>query len=124
MVLLLYLQRLIQNIMEELEKDAGVRFFRVLGDTMEDGTKKGYYRGDIVVCREATQGVKLLSIVDNYDFVIVHSSGVLLTRILSYDIADKTIRTRLLNPSYPEKTLHLEEVRQLFFVESSITKRT
>lgn len=100
--------------------------FEVKGDSMDDGTKESYVDGELVICREVEphlwQHDKLH--INKRDFVIVHTDGILIKRITDHDLASHTITIHSLNPEYPDRTIDLSEVRQIFsVVESRIQRR-
>lgn len=100
--------------------------FEVKGDSMDDGTKESYVDGELVICREVEphlwQHDKLH--INKRDFVIVHNEGILIKRITDHDVASHTITIHSLNPEYPDRTIDLSEVRQIFsVVESRIQRR-
>lgn len=100
--------------------------FEVKGDSMDDGTKESYVDGELVICREVEphlwQHDKLH--INKRDFVIVHTDGILIKRITDHDVASHTITIHSLNPEYPDRTIDLSEVRQIFsVVESRIQRR-
>jgi len=99
--------------------------FEVKGDSMNDGSKIGYQEGDRLFCREIPS--RLWSVYQlntrKRDFVIVHERGVFIRRILNHDVAKKTITLHPLNEFYPDKTIDLTEVKQIFTVIESIRSR-
>lgn len=100
--------------------------FEVKGDSMDDGTKESYVDGELVICREVEphlwQHDKLH--INKRDFVIVHNEGILIKRITDHDVASHTITIHSLNPEYPDRTISLADVRQIFsVVESRIQRR-
>lgn len=100
--------------------------FEVKGDSMDDGTKDSYVEGEIVICREVEPDYWRDSrlFINKRDFVIVHEEGILIKRITEHDVEAHTITIHSLNPMYPDRILHLEQVRQIFsIVESRIQRR-
>ena len=100
--------------------------FEVKGDSMDDGSKESYVDGELVICREVRQDLwrdcKLH--INKRDFVIVCTEGVLIKRITEHDVDAHTITIHSLNPEYPDRTISLADVRQIFsVVESRIQRR-
>ena len=99
--------------------------FEVRGDSMDDGSKESYINGELVICREVErslwQDCKLH--INRRDFVIVHQEGILIKRIIEHDVAACTIIIHSLNPEYPDRTLNLSEVLQIFSVVESRIQR-
>ncbi|WP_293713501.1 helix-turn-helix domain-containing protein [uncultured Parabacteroides sp.] len=92
--------------------------FEVKGDSMDDGTDEAYKEGDRLLCREIQRNLwrdsKLH--IRKWDFVIVHKEGVLVKRIVDHDVENCTITIHSLNSFYPDRVLHLADVRQIFNV--------
>lgn len=99
--------------------------FEVKGDSMNDGTEDSYLEGDRLLCREIPQYLWADSRlhIKKWDFVIVHEEGILIKRIIEHDVNNHTIKVRSLNDFYPDKTLDLSEVRQIFKVVEMQRKR-
>lgn len=100
--------------------------FEVKGDSMDDGTKDSYVEGEIVICREVEPDYWRDSrlFINKRDFVIVHEEGILIKRITEHNVEAHTITIHSLNPMYPDRILHLEQVRQIFsIVESRVQRR-
>ena len=99
--------------------------FEVRGDSMDDGTKHGYEQGEIVICREVEPYLYKDSRLhfNHRDFVIVHEEGILLKRVIEHDVDHHTIIIHSLNPEYPDRTLDLAQVRQIFSVVESRIQR-
>ena len=99
--------------------------FEVRGDSMDDGTKHGYEQGEIVICREVEPYLYKDSRLhfNQRDFVIVHEEGILLKRVIEHDVEHHTIVIHSLNPEYPDRTLDLAQVRQIFSVVESRMQR-
>lgn len=98
--------------------------FRVEGDSMDDGTRKSFERGDIVVVRELARDKWLPRL--HYKtwphWVIVFGNNVRLKDIVAHE--GDTITCHSLNPSpeYTDFTLHLDEVQRLFNVIKKVPK--
>jgi len=92
--------------------------FEVKGDSMDDGTDEAYKEGDRLLCREIQRHLWAESKlhIRKWDFVIVHTDGILVKRIVNHDVEHATITIHSLNPLYPDRTLHLNDVRQIFNV--------
>lgn len=92
--------------------------FEVKGDSMNDGTEESYIEGDRLLCREIPQhlwcGTKLH--IRKWDFIIVHSEGILVKRIIDHDVENHTITIHSLNPLYQDRIIDLCDVRQIFNV--------
>ena len=100
--------------------------FEVKGDSMDNGSKESYVEGEIVICREVEREYWRDSrlFINKRDFVIVHEEGILIKRIIEHNVEAHTITIHSLNPMYPDRILHLEQVRQIFsIVESRIQRR-
>ena len=100
--------------------------FEVKGDSMDNGSKESYVEGEIVICREVEPDYWRDSrlFINKRDFVIVHEEGILIKRITEHNVEAHTITIHSLNPMYPDRILHLEQVRQIFsIVESRIQRR-
>ena len=100
--------------------------FEVRGDSMDDGSKESYVEGEIVICREVErdywQDSRLF--INRRDFVIVHKDGILIKRIAAHDVEHHTITIHSLNPLYPDRTLNLADVMQIYsIVESRMQRR-
>ena len=99
--------------------------FEVKGDSMDDGTKESYVEGELLICREVEPHLWRNSRLhyNKRDFVIVHSEGILIKRIIAHDVEHHTITIHSLNPLYPDRTIDLAEVRQIFSVIESRIQR-
>lgn len=99
--------------------------FEVKGDSMNNGTEESYLEGDRLYCREiapylwATSKLHLRK----WDFVIVHTDGIIVKRIIDHDVENHTITIHSLNDMYPDKVLDLCEVKQIFNVIESVRPR-
>lgn len=100
--------------------------FEVKGDSMDDGSKESYVEGEIVICREVEREYWRDSrlFINKRDFVIVHEEGILIKRIAEHNLQQHTITIHSLNPMYPDRTLRLDQVKQIFsIVESRLQRR-
>lgn len=99
--------------------------FEVKGDSMDDGSKESYIEGELLICREVEPHLWRDSRLhyNKRDFVIVHSEGILVKRIIAHDVEAHTITIHSLNPLYPDRTLNLADVRQIFSVVESRIQR-
>ena len=100
--------------------------FEVKGDSMDNGSKESYVEGEIVICREVEPDYWRDSrlFINKRDFVIVHEEGILIKRITEHNLDTHTITIHSLNPMYPDRTLNLEHVHQIFsIVESRVQRR-
>lgn len=92
--------------------------FEVRGDSMDDGTDEAYKEGDRLLCREIKSDLWVSAKLHHkkWDFVIVHKEGILIKRIADHDVTNHTIIIHSLNPEYPDRTIDLKDVRQIFNV--------
>lgn len=92
--------------------------FEVRGDSMNDGTEEAIIEGDRLLCREIMPHLwsdsKLH--IRKWDFVIVHSEGILVKRIINHDVINHKITVHSLNSMYEDKIIDLSEVKQIFNV--------
>ena len=92
--------------------------FEVKGDSMNDGTEDAILEGDRLLCREIMPHLwadnKLH--IRKWDFVIVHTEGILVKRIIDHDVEKHTITIHSLNSMYPDKVINLADVKQIFNV--------
>ena len=100
--------------------------FHVDGDSMDDGTRDSFERGDIVVVRELDRDKWLPKL--HYSkwphWVIVFGNNVRLKDIIAQDEETGTITCHSLNPSpeYTDFTLNLDQISRLFNVIQKIPK--
>lgn len=100
--------------------------FHVDGDSMDDGTRDSFERGDIVVVRELSRDKWLPKL--HYSkwphWVIVFGNNVRLKDIIAQDEETGTITCHSLNPSpeYTDFTLNLDQISRLFNVIQKIPK--
>lgn len=92
--------------------------FEVKGDSMNDGTEDSILEGDRLLCREIMPHLWADSKLHfrKWDFVIVHSDGILVKRIIDHDVENHTITIHSLNTLYPDKVINLADVKQIFNV--------
>lgn len=92
--------------------------FEVKGDSMNDGTEDSILEGDRLLCREIMPHLWADSKLHfrKWDFVIVHSDGILVKRIIDHDVENHTITIHSLNSLYPDKVINLADVKQIFNV--------
>lgn len=92
--------------------------FEVKGDSMNDGTEDSILEGDRLLCREIQPHLWVSSKLHfrKWDFVIVHSEGILVKRIIDHDVDNHTITIHSLNSMYPDKVINLADVKQIFNV--------
>ena len=92
--------------------------FEVKGDSMNDGTEDAILEGDRLLCREIMQHLSAASKlhIRKWDFVIVHTEGILVKRIINHDVENHTITIHSLNSMYPDKVINLADVKQIFNV--------
>lgn len=98
--------------------------FRIDGDSMDDGTRKSFERGDVVVVRELDRDKWLpkLHIRDWPFWVIVFGNCVRIKEIISQDETSITCHSLNPSPEYTDFTLHLDDVSRLFNVIQKIPK--
>lgn len=92
--------------------------FEVKGDSMNDGTEEAILEGDRLLCREIMPHLWADSKlhIRKWDFVIVHTEGILVKRIINHDVENHTITIHSLNSMYPDKVINLSDVKQIFNV--------
>lgn len=92
--------------------------FEVKGDSMNDGTEDSILEGDRLLCREIQPHLWVSSKLHfrKWDFVIVHTEGILVKRIIDHDVDNHTITIHSLNSMYPDKIINLADVKQIFNV--------
>lgn len=92
--------------------------FEVKGDSMNDGTEDSILEGDRLLCREIQPHLWVSSKLHfrKWDFVIVHTEGILVKRIIDHDVDNHTITIHSLNSMYPDKVINLADVKQIFNV--------
>lgn len=92
--------------------------FEVKGDSMNDGTEEAILEGDRLLCREIMPHLWADSKlhIRKWDFVIVHTEGILVKRIIDHDVKNHTITIHSLNSMYPDKVINLADVKQIFNV--------
>lgn len=95
------------------------RCFETPDDSMYDGSANSYPINSIVLCREVPKmnWGKLSSMINDWDFILVHKEeGVIIRRIVKF-IPDKGILTvHLLNQMYEDYNIHLLDVVQFLNV--------
>lgn len=92
--------------------------FEVKGDSMNDGTEEAILEGDRLLCREIMPHLWADSKlhIRKWDFVIVHTEGILVKRIIDHDVEKHTITIHSLNSMYSDKVINLADVKQIFNV--------
>lgn len=92
--------------------------FEVKGDSMNDGTEDAILEGDRLLCREIQPHLWVDSKlhIRKWDFVIVHTEGILVKRIIDHDVENHTITIHSLNSMYQDKVINLADVKQIFNV--------
>lgn len=95
----------------------------VSGDSMDDGSYDSYRNGDIVICKELIlseyKDNKLP--INHYDFVIVHSEGVLIKRITEHDVETGNITLHSLNQFYGDVVTNISNIKGIFSVIQKIS---
>ena len=99
--------------------------FEVSGDSMDDGSSMSYRNGDVVLCRELqlTDYRTMRLPIKRYDFVIVHSDGILVKSITEHNIEKGTITIHSLNQFYGDVEIDLRNVQKLFVVIQRISQQ-
>lgn len=98
--------------------------FRVDGDSMDDGTRNSFERGDIVVVRELSRDKWLPKL--HYKtwpyWVVVFGNCVRIKQIIDQDETTGTITCHSLNPSpeFTDFTLNLDDIQRLFNVVQKV----
>lgn len=92
--------------------------FEVRGDSMDDGTDDGYKEGDRVLGREIPQDLWVNSKlhIRKWDFIIVHTDGILIKRIIKHDVEKHLITIHSLNEFYEDRIINLKDVKKIFNV--------
>lgn len=92
--------------------------FEVRGDSMDNGTDEGYMEGDRLLGREIPPDLWVSSKlhIRKWDFIIVHTEGILIKRIIAHDVDKHLITIHSLNEMYEDKVLDLKDVRKIFNV--------
>ena len=95
---------------------------------MNDGSYESYLDGDLLLCREVSidfwKDLKLNF--TKWDFIIVHTGGVIIKRIIAHDVENHTITIHSLNPDkteYPDKVIDLSDVKQILNVVNMMRPR-
>lgn len=92
--------------------------FRVIGESMDDGTSQSILHGSIVTAREINKNHWKSKFHTHKfaDYVIVHKDGILVKRIIAHDTERGTIMLRSLNPDkeyYPDYEVNLDECEMI-----------
>jgi phage repressor protein C with HTH and peptisase S24 domain len=113
------------DFMPDREMTGNYVAFEVKGDSMDDGSKESYEQGEILVCREVEPYNWQYSPlhINKRDFVIVHTEGILVKRIINHDVTNHTITIHSLNPEYKDRIIDLADVRQIFSIIESRKQR-
>ena len=92
--------------------------FEVRGDSMDDGTDDRYIEGDRVLGREIPFDLWVNSKlhIRKWDFIIVHTDGILIKRIIAHDVEKHSITIHSLNNMYEDKVIDLKDVHKIFNV--------
>ena len=111
--------------LESPETKGNMVAFEVAGDSMDNGTTDGYYKGEIVLCRELeiTDYRRLKLPYKHYDFVIVHKEGILLKQITEHNVPHGEITIHSLNTFYEDRILSLRDVMKIFVVIMKISDK-
>ena len=92
--------------------------FEVRGDSMNDGSINSLAEGDILVCRKICQDLWQYKLhINKWYFVIVHKTeGIIVKKITHHNVETGEITLHSLNDLYPDMTVSLNDVAQLFNV--------
>lgn len=98
--------------------------FRVDGDSMDDGTRESFERGDIVVVRELARDKWLprLHFKDWPYWVVCFGNNVRLKQIVAHDGPTITLHSINPSPEYTDFTLNLDDIQRLFNVVKKVPK--
>ena len=93
----------------------------VRGDSMDNGTVESILSKDIIVCREIAplywQQEQRLHFRKWKAFALVSKTdGIIVKEVIDQDTVNKTITIHSLNQEYPDTTLQLQEISQIFNV--------
>lgn len=89
--------------------------FRIVGDSMEDGTIGSIPERSIVTGREIKQDLwrSKFHITKFKYYVIVHQDGIMVKQIINHDTENGKITCHSLNPAYEDFDLNLDEIRMI-----------
>lgn len=92
--------------------------FEVLGDSMDDDSKRSLAPHDILICREVNRDYWRYKLhIKQWYFVIVHKTkGILVKKIIEHDVDHAIITLHSLNRTYTDFQLSLNDVAQIFNV--------
>lgn len=95
--------------------------FEIRGDSMDNDRRNAICNGDVVLGRELNKDYWKSRLHMPKVFIIVHrEEGILLKEIIAHDVESGIITCHSLNPDkvrYPDFTLHLKDVQQLFYMK-------
>lgn len=102
--------------------------FNVRGDSMDDGTRKSFAQGEIVLVRELDKhhwrdGLRI----NRYPYwVIAFDNSILLKQIIDQDMETGDITCHSLNPSpeFRDFTINLDDVQRIFYIVKKKTPDT
>lgn len=97
----------------------------VKGDSMFDGSIQSIEDGDKLVCKLVDPILYKDSRLNfrNWNFVIVHKTeGIIVKRITDHDVEHGSITIHSLNSDYPDRTIFLKDVAQIWNVVQLIRK--
>lgn len=93
--------------------------FRINGDSMDDGSRQSFERGDVVLVRELARDKWLPRLhFKRWPFwVVVFGNNVRIKQIIDQDeLGNITLHSLNPSPEYCDFTLHLDEIQRLFNV--------
>lgn len=105
-----------------LERAVSARYklFRVIGNRMDDGSKRSICDGDILLCREVYPedwGYGLINTKYPYVVIVSEEEGILIKQLIKHSRKENTITLHPLNRDYEDVTKSLSDVRAFFYVE-------
>ena len=96
------------------------KLFRVIGNCMDDGSKRSICDGDILLCREVYPedwGYGLINTKYPYVVIVSEEEGILIKQLIKHSRKEDTITLHSLNSDYEDVTKSLSDVRAFFYVE-------
>lgn len=96
------------------------KLFRVIGNRMDDGSKRSICDGDILLCREVYPedwGYGLINTKYPYVVIVSEEEGILIKQLIKHSRKENTITLHSLNRDYEDVTKSLSDVRAFFYVE-------
>ena len=95
-------------------------WFKVVGDSMDDGTSKGIYNEDTIECHRIEKD----AIDTGGCYVIKLNSGqCLIKKISDFNVKDNIITLHSLNLKYGDLTVNIDDVAELYRAKTIISRR-